>query len=65
MLIRRAQKDILKGAFIDDLRIYNRTLSSDEVQQLYNEAREQLPVDDVPDNLEIKSKKLGKDNLIV
>lgn len=50
---------------IDDLRIYNRTLSSDEVQQLYNEAREQLPVDDVPDNLEIKSKKLGKDNLIV
>jgi hypothetical protein len=45
---------------IDDLRIYNRALSSDEVQQLYDEAKEQLPEDDIspdaPKNLEIKSK---------
>ncbi|NLP14237.1 MAG: hypothetical protein GX383_07185, partial [Clostridium sp.] len=53
---------------IDDLRIYNRALSSDEVRQLYDEAKEQLLKDDIspdaPKNLEIKSKKSNEDNLL-
>jgi len=52
---------------IDDLRIYNRALSEEDVMELYNEAKRYIPSDsispDAPKELRIESKITGANNI--